>query len=336
MIRHLANIALLLLFNTAIAVLVTVVNPRHGFLESLVMSQSIGLAVALLNIPVASLSSLGWRRWLLLAFTLPASVFLGIAAAFLLLGWPLAITPKLWTSAVVGLMFAIIGSVVFLLAERIHHLDQEVRRRRLAEAERARGELEAHLKMLQAQIEPHFLFNTLANVASLMQTDVPRARLLLDRLNDWLRIALARTRGERSSLGDELDLLEPWLDILSQRFGPRLAWSMDVDAPARACPLPPMLLQPLLENAVKHGIEPKVGGGRILVRGRKEGDRLWIEVRDDGIGLNAAGARAGGSGTGLANVRARLAALHGDGGRLQLAENPEGGVTARLELPCAP
>lgn len=333
MTRHLANIALLLLFNTAIAVLVSVVNPQHGFFNSLVVSQSIGLCVALLNAPVALGLAPGWRRWLILAGTLPGSVFLGIAIAFFLLGWPLAASPHIWTSAVVGMMFAVIGSVVFLLAERIHHLDAEVRRRRLAEAERAQGELAAHLKLLQAQIEPHFLFNTLANVASLMETDVPRARRLLDRLNDWLRIALARSRRDRTSLGDELTLLENWLEILAVRFGPRLEWHLDVDEQARACALPPMLLQPLLENAVKHGIEPKVGGGRIQVTGRVQAGILRLEVRDDGMGL---GTGPSGSGAGLANVRDRLAVLYGGAGRLELAENPQGGVTARLELPCVP
>lgn len=332
--RHLANLALLLLFNTAIAVLVSVVNPQHGFFHSLVVSQSIGICVALLNAPVAlSVRAPGWRRWLILVFTLPGSVFLGISIAFFLLGWPLAASPNIWTSAVVGLMFAIIGSVVFLLAERIQHLDAEVRRRRLAEAERAQGELEAHLKLLQAQIEPHFLFNTLANVASLMETDVPRARHLLDRLNDWLRIALARSRGSRSRLGDELALLENWLEILALRFGPRLTWRLDVNEEARACLLPPMLLQPLLENAVKHGIEPKVGGGCIQITGRVHDGFLRLEVQDDGLGLRAAPSA---DGAGLANVRARLAALYGAAGRLELGDNPLGGVTARLQLPCAP
>ncbi len=334
MTRHLLPIVLLLLFNTAIAVLVSVINPQYGLLHSLVISQCIGICVALINTPIATLiNTPGWRRWLIMAVTLPGSVFLGITIAFSLLGWPLTITPQIWASAVVGLMFAVIGSVVFLLAERVHLLDAEVRQRRLAEAERAQGELQAHLKLLQAQIEPHFLFNTLANVASLMETDVPRARRLLDRLNDWLRIALARSRGHRIRLGDELVLLENWLEILAVRFGPRLSWQLDVDDQARDCPLPPMLLQPLLENAVIHGIEPKVGGGRIQVTGRVRDGMLRLEVRDDGIGLDAA---SSGTGTGLANVRDRLAALYGTAGHLELGDNPEGGVTVRLELPCAP
>jgi sensor histidine kinase YesM len=328
--RHLVNIALLLLFNTAIAVLVSVLNSQHAFRDNLVLSQCIGIAVALINSTVVPRITPGWRRWLALAFTLPASVMLGIFVAAPMIGEAYALTPIFWRSAVVGLMFAVIGSVVFLLAERIHDLDEEVRRRRLAEAEQARREMEAHLKLLQAQIEPHFLFNTLANVASLIETDPPHARQLLDRLNDWLRVALARTRGERTSLGDELALLENWLEILALRFGPRLSWAIDAGAEARACGMPPMLLQPLLENAVRHGIEPKVGGGRVEVSAQVASGRLRIEVKDDGIGL-----RQPGGGTGLANVRARLAALYGDHGRLALAQNPGGGVTASLELPCA-
>jgi LytS/YehU family sensor histidine kinase len=266
---------------------------------------------------------------------LPTSVILGIGLAHGLLGRSLELTALFWQSVAIGMMFAVIGSVVFLLAERIHKLDDEVRQRRLADEAQARRETEARLKLLQAQIEPHFLFNTLANVDSLIESDPPRARQLLDRLNDWLRIALARTRDDQASLGDELALLENWLEILAVRFGPRLAWQFDVAAELRRLPFPPMLLQPLLENAVKHGIEPKLGGGRVRIVAWREADRLHLEVSDDGGGFDP-DAPARGQASGLDNVRARLAALYGDAGRLTLATNAAGGVTASLELPCAP
>jgi LytS/YehU family sensor histidine kinase len=329
-----ASFVLLLLFNTAIAGLLTVIEFGEGFWINLLFSQCIGFSIALINVPLILRSTPGWKRGLMLLPALPLSVALGIVLGHVLLGRPLALTQQVWQSLAIGMMFALIGSALFLLAERIHRLDSEVRQRRLTEAEQARRETEARLKLLQAQIEPHFLFNTLANVGSLIDSDPPRARQLLDRLNDWLRIALARTRNEQASLGDELALLENWLETLAVRFGSRLVWQIDVDAALRRLPFPPMLLQPLLENAVKHGIEPKLGGGRVRIVAWRDADRLHLEVNDDGGGLKAA-ASTPGQGTGLDNVRARLAALYGDAGRLTLATNAAGGVTASLELPCA-
>jgi len=327
-----ASLALLLLFNTAIAALLTVIEFGEGFWINLLFSQCIGFSITLINVPLILRSAPSWKRGVMLLPALPFSVVLGIVLGHVLLGRPFALSHQVWQTFAIGMMFAVLGSVMFLLAERIYRLDNEVRQRRLIEAEQGRRETEAHLKLLQAQIEPHFLFNTLANVGSLIDSDPPRARELLDRLNDWLRAALARTRSPQASLGDELALLENWLKILAVRFGPRLAWQFDADADCRALPFPPMLLQPLLENAVKHGIEPKLGGGRLSVHAQRRGNRLRIEVGDDGVGLTD---NSTPTGTGLSNIRARLQALFGDAARLELNANPHGGVCAVLELPCA-
>jgi sensor histidine kinase YesM len=329
------SLSLLLLFNTAIAALLTIIEFGEGFWINWVFSQCIGCSIALVNVPLILRSAPGWKRWLALAPALPLSVALGIVLAHLLLGRTLMLTPLITQSLAIGMMFAVIGSTVFLLAERIHRLDNEVRQRRLAEEAQNRRETEARLKLLQAQIEPHFLFNTLANVGSLIELDPPRARRLLDRLNDWLRVALVRARSEQTTLGDELCLLENWLEILTERFGARLTWEIDADAATRSQAFPPMLLQPLVENAVKHGIEPKVGGGTVSITAHCANGRLQIKVRDDGAGFPPELTNKG-AGTGLDNVRTRLTALYGDSGRLDLRTNPAGGVTATLELPCAP
>lgn len=323
-----ALLLLLLLFNTAVAGLLTVIQFGYGFWVNLLFSQCIGGCITLLNAPLILRMAPGWRRRFLMALGIPAGVLLGIGLAGWIHGQPMA-PAKVLQSLAIGLMFGVLGSIVFLLAERIHALDREVRQRRLDEAERARREAEAHLKLLQAQIEPHFLFNTLANVASLIDTDPVLARTLLDRLNDWLRVALARARQGQACLDDELKLLENWLEILAIRFGSRLAWNIEASPESRRAPFPPMLLQPLLENAVKHGIEPKLGGGLIELTARLEAGRLRIRVRDDGAGLGSAA-----TGTGLDNVRSRLAALYGPAGVLRVAGNDRGGVDAELELPC--
>jgi LytS/YehU family sensor histidine kinase len=312
--------------------MLTVIDFGGGFWINFTFSQCVGWSISLVNMPLLPRLASPRRQLAALVFTLPASVLLGMALGHLILGYPLTWSRPLWQGTVVGLMFAVVGSVMFLLAEQVHAQQDELRQRRLAESEQARREAEAHLKLLQAQVEPHFLFNTLANLGSLIDADPARARQLLDRLNDWLRAALDRSRGETGSLGDELVLLENWLAILALRFGPRLRWRVEADADVRQLPLPPMLLQPLVENAVKHGIEPKVGGGEVVIRAARSGSKLRIEVADDGGGLDPA--RPGG--TGLANVRARLAALYGEAARLSLSEAPAGGVVAVLELPCAP
>lgn len=326
----------LILFNTAIAALLTVIEFGSGFWTNLVFSQCIGGTIGLVNSPLIPHMAPGWRRWLTLAVSLPVSVALGIVLAHVLLGLPLSLSLKFWQALAIGMMFAVIGSIVFLLAERIHQLDTEVRQRRLAEAAQAeaqaRRETEARLKVLQAQIEPHFLFNTLANVASLIEADPVRARHLLDRLNDWLRVALARTRHEQTTLGDELAMLENWLEIMAVRFGARLRWQIEVSPALAAQVFPPMLLQPLVENAVMHGIGPKLEGGTLWIRARLDEARLHLEVSDDGAGFQDEGLRQG---TGLANVRARLRALYGEAARLDVRSGTTMGTVASLALPCA-
>lgn len=316
-----------LVFNTAIAGLLTLVGFGPGFGSNFIFSQCIGLSIYAANATVMCRIA-DRRRWPLLAITFPASVLFGVTLGSLLTGVGDWGDPILWTIVLIGLFFGGIGGITYYLGERIQRLDAEVKQRQLRQSETERRELEARLKLLQAQIEPHFLFNTLANVAGLIDSDPKQARRLLDRLNDWLRVALARARGDRGTLGDELDLITHYLDILGVRFGDRLHWRIDVDPDCRRLPWPPMLLQPLVENAVRHGIEPKPGGGTLVIRAHGEGDRLVIRVIDDGAGLKDTG-----GGTGLGNVRARLKALYGDAGRLDLAANPDHGVTATLEIP---
>jgi len=201
-------------------------------------------------------------------------------------------------------------------------------RHRAAEMERQR--IEAQLKMLQAQIEPHFLFNTLANLDALIQTDPRRARAMLGHLNDYLRATLAATRRERSTLADEFALLRGYLEVQGMRMGERLRFRLELPESLAQADLPPMLLQPLVENSLKHGLEPKVEGGEVNVVAREEGGRLVLEVADTGLGK--ANGATGGSGVGLANVRERLAAAY-EGAKVEAGVNPAGGYTVTLSIP---
>lgn len=317
-------------FNTAIAWMLTAVSAMGNFWQNFIFSQCIGLSIFAFNILILPFIKPGVRRLVVMSLTLPGSVALGLSLAFYITGVGSWSAPYARQSVMIGLFFGVIGSITYFLSERIHILDAEVKQRRLNEVEREKREVEAHLRLLQAQIEPHFLFNTLANVSSLIEVDTVQARRLLDRLNDWLRVALARTRSERTTLGDELTMLENYLQILQMRFGARLRWQVDAVEEVRLIQFPPMLLQPLVENAIRHGIEPKLGGGLLKISARIEQGILHLRVDDDGVGFND---KKSGSGAGLENIRARLKALHGSSAKLELQTNEMGGVSSMLELP---
>jgi signal transduction histidine kinase len=231
----------------------------------------------------------------------------------------------LWT-ALGGLAFALF----FLTRE------DEQQRQLLCQAEctqqtLAAQMLQARLSALQAQIEPHFLFNTLASVRRLYETTPSRGREMLASLIDYLRAALPSMRSNGSSLARELELLRSFLTILQMRMGERLQFSIDAAAELLDAPVPPMVLPTLVENAVKHGLAPLPEGGRIDITARRVADALQIEVRDTGAGFTA----FGGSGVGLANTRSRLAGLYGARASLSLAAGSPCGVIATVRLPLA-
>jgi two-component sensor histidine kinase len=178
---------------------------------------------------------------------------------------------------------------------------------------------ESQLRLLQAQIEPHFLFNTLANVQSLMDHDTQRAKLMLEAFTEYLRASLSQLRSADSTLGAELDMAQSYLLLLQIRMDERLRFVIEADEQARAAIVPPLLLQPLVENAIQHGLEPKVEGGEVRISARVNDARLEICVNDDGLGLDVPrrGARSG-QGVALENIRARLKTRYADNAELSL------------------
>ena len=191
--------------------------------------------------------------------------------------------------------------------------------------------LEARLQVMRAQIEPHFLFNTLANVKRLCQRDVTRGIEMLDNLVKYLRAALPQLRAGATTLGQESDLVRAYLDVLQIRMGSYLAFSVDVPAGLRNYAFPPMMLLTLTENAIKHGLAPSPEAGRIDVVARIDETCLVIEVADTGVGFGVA--KTSGTGIGLANTRARLAALYGPEAELALRPNEPRGVVATVRVP---
>jgi hypothetical protein len=189
--------------------------------------------------------------------------------------------------------------------------------------------VEARLSALQAQIEPHFLFNTLANVKRLYETTPLRGREMLSSLINYLQAALPTMREPGSTLAREVELVRAFLTILQMRMGERLQFSIDAPTEIAHARVPPMVLPTLVENAIKHGLSPLPEGGRIDIRARPEATDLVIEVADNGAGFSA----SGGSGVGLANTRSRLAALYGTEASLSLVMGAPRGVVATVRLP---
>jgi LytS/YehU family sensor histidine kinase len=202
-----------------------------------------------------------------------------------------------------------------------------------------RSAAEAQLKLLQSQLEPHMLFNTLANLRVLIGADPVRAQHMLDRLIAFLRATLAASRSGSHALADEFSRIDDYLALMAVRMGPRLAVRIELPAALRDLPVPALLLQPLVENAIRHGLETKVDGGRIEVIARREDEALVLDVRDTGSGLRSE-QTGDGSRFGLRQVRERLTALFGDRASLTLqpARDEQGGVLAsvRMPLPDAP
>ena len=205
-------------------------------------------------------------------------------------------------------------------------LRQAAREREALEAQ----QMEAQVSALNAQIEPHFLFNTLANVKRLYETTPDRGRDMLVSLIAYLRAALPGMRRSDSTLGQELELVRSYLTILQMRMGERLSFAIDADASLLGARLPPMVLPTLVENAIKHGLSPLPEGGRIEIHAHSSGSgEMAVEVRDNGQGF----ASSGGSGVGLANTRARLQALFGGSAALELEAALPRGVVARVRMP---
>ena len=195
---------------------------------------------------------------------------------------------------------------------------------------------EARLQALQAQVEPHFLYNTLANVQALTEVDPPAANQMVGHLIEYLRTSLPNMRENSSTVGQEVERVCAYLNILKMRMGARLEFGIDVADDLLAAPFPPMMLPSLVENAIKHGLEPQREGGRIDVVVTRiftaEGDRIRLQVKDTGRGLADAPIQTGG-GVGLTNLRERLNALYGDAARFMIESNHPKGVVATIELP---
>ena len=320
------------------------IDPLEQWFHTVVVSLRQTLISGVAALAAIALAQAGLPRLALrhraLEFALAALSIAAVAAAAYALrayvyGSPMAtLFERPWRTAAIVTQWTVVGCIGYALFD-LGRREREARELLAAAAREsdalAAQMMQARLSALQAQIEPHFLFNTLANVKRLYETSPGSGRTMLGSLIGYLRAALPSMRQSGSSVRRELDLARSYLTILQFRMGDRLAFSVDADAGALDVALPPMVLPTLVENAIKHGLSPLPEGGRIDVRARTEGDALAIEVSDTGAGFRA----SGGTGMGLVNTRQRLATLYGDGASLELAANTPRGVIARLRLPLA-
>ncbi len=242
-------------------------------------------------------------------------------------GAPNVADGHLRTSILITALAGIAGSYYFYSKNRSAYLE-----RKMGEAHQHANE--ARLKLLEAQLEPHMLFNTLANLRALIGVDPQRAQGMLDHMIAYLRATLSASRTATHSLQAEFDRLRDYLELMSIRMGPRLAFSLELPAELAQHPVPALLLQPLVENSIQHGLEPKVEGGRITVSARREGGQLVLEVADTGVGPG--GEPSGGKGFGMTQVRERLATLHGAAASIDFRAAPQGGACTIIRLPSPP
>lgn len=263
--------------------------------------------------------------------------FAGTIVSGLMIGRSLAgmftVEPIFWGMVIfttVGIAVGILTATLLVYREQAARAAADVARADAARHELEKQVLEARLKLMQAQIEPHFLFNTLANVQHLVETDAPLAARTLESLITYLRAALPEMREGGTTLGREAAMGRAYLDIQQIRMGSRLRYSIDMPAELAGLPFPPMMLMTLIENALKHGVDPLQQGGEIVIRASAAEGVLSVSVADTGQGLS----HSAGMGVGLANIRERLSALHGRTARLTLEENTPRGVIARITLGC--
>jgi LytS/YehU family sensor histidine kinase len=242
--------------------------------------------------------------------------------------WALRLANELASLANRPMGFDIGLATAFAAVLLIPDLVQREGRRRL---ERDKQLAELRLKALEAQIEPHFLYNTLANVQQLVRASPAEAERMLDTLIRYLKVVIPDVRNGRSTLGREIDRVEAYLDIMRMRMGERLRYRVEVSADLRALSVPPLALITLVENAVKHGLEREAAGGTVVVAARRDAGALHVTVRDDGAGF----ADEIGTGTGLQNLRDRIETLYGDRASLDLQHASPRGVEATMILPAA-
>jgi sensor histidine kinase YesM len=320
------------LFDTFIAIVLTVIEFGGGFVDNFIVSQCIGISIC--SLAMTGLYLFRPANPLFMLVLVMTAIITGTVVGWTVgsLAVGLSVSPfeqRFIPVMILGIMFGSIISYFFSYRERVSRSEALVQEERIKRLANEKEMAETSLRLLQAQIEPHFLFNTLSNILSLLDADLEKGKSMLADFIHYLRTALPRTRGEATTIGQEMEMIQAYLNIFKVRMGERLHYRIDIPESMKDFPFPPMLVQPLVENAIMHGLEPKIGGGELVIRGHNKEDVIRLEISDTGLGLSEHGS----SGMGLANIRERLQSLYGAKGRLILEENRPSGLKATIEVP---
>lgn len=345
--RFASDARLATIFNVGAAILVTALTMQPSdFPANLVFSLCIGMIAFVLidGIRLKLMTNKRVRRWYyfvpLMLVSAVIAQFGGTFLACLLLG----ITPPTLTSMISGrnssmLILTVLATagitMVFVNRERALVAEAAMAQEKARAEAVQRQALQTQLQLLQAQIEPHMLFNTLANLQGMIAIDPHGAQHMLDQLIQYLRATLSSSRARTTTLAQDFALMDAYLGLMSVRMGRRLSFTLTLPDALGSIALPPMLLQPLVENAIIHGLEPKMDGGHVSVAASRDGDMLALTVTDTGLGLDRGSASAG-TQLGVANTRERLRAIYGERATFSLEPNSPCGATARLTLPVQP
>ena len=349
LLRHLKTLIWLTGFNIAVALFITLIlRTGQSFLVNLVFSMLIGYSI---NVVIATLRWMIWRdqkpqRFLFLLMCMlaaPIGYFIGGSIGMTIYGFK---TPSFLAviksgegiMVLMSVFISLFAGIFFWNQSKVAELEAEQEKEKARTAAIEKQAMQAQLQLLQAQIEPHMLFNTLANLQGLIAIDQARAQHMLEQLIRYLRASLHSSRTEQTTLKQEFQLLESYLELLAIRMGRRLSYQTDLPPELENQVIAPMLLQPLVENAIKHGVEPKMSGGSVLVSAEQQGQILHLKVIDTGLGLPAdydehRRHEQHQSHVGNANVRERLLALYGSEAKLSLTNNTPQGVIAHLTIP---
>ncbi len=339
-LQHLLQV---LAFCLAVASIQYAFQPERPYTPTCVYSLFIGLYTwAIIDLGrhlIPSSAETGWP----VGFAGYAVVIVGIAVGYLAgtwtadqlcryYGWYTSGPPsdpqaEQRSSILITTLAGITASYYFYSRNRSSYLE-----RKMGEARKHADE--ARLRLLATQLEPHMLFNTLANLRVLIGAEPRRAQQMLDHMIAYLRATLTASRAATHSLQAEFDRLRDYLELMAVRMGPRLAYSLELPPELAQHPVPALLLQPLVENSIQHGLEPKVEGGRVTVSARHEGNLLVLEVADTGVGPQCE--PGPGKGFGMSHVRERLATLHGAAASVDFASVPGGGARTILRFPFRP
>jgi sensor histidine kinase YesM len=341
-LHKLSRLLQTLAFCLAIAGLIYAFDPNARYEAVLVYSVCIGLCSwALIDfgaILFPSARETGWPQGFA-GVLLPivgngVGFVLGVSIADAWLGrssWAVVTERQLLLSV---LMSGVIGTIItyyFYSRGKSEHLEQKV-------SEATRLATEARLKLLEAQLEPHMLFNTLANLRMLIAIDAPRAQDMLDHIIAYLRATLSASRASSHTLQREYERLHDYLELMTVRMGPRLHYTLDLPPELTQHGVPTLLLQPLVENSIQHGLEPKVEGGSLTISARREGHTVVLEVGDTGLGFDPTDPAFThpafpDKGFGVQQIRERLAAVYGSSGTIEFVAPHAGGTRATVRFP---